>query len=169
VLGIRNEIARVAEVLLVRCRREPRCHRDVVDDELLLSRICREEIRREAVPRLLEDAPLLEKPVGHGMVRDHESVVRLRAQTGHGPVGAAGQEDLRVPRFVAEHRELVVRKVSLRNHAIGDGDSRGFQVCAHRRVLVGLLRREGTVREHQVGLRAEHLERRYQLGIIELV
>ena len=160
--------SRELEVLRVGGRNEPLRDVAAVERERLRRRVELREARRIGVAGVLDAVPLVEEVLRDARILDDETIVGLGAETGHRPVGAAGQHAPWRSVGIAEHDELVVREVPLRHQAVVQVYL-AAQLSAQRLVLVIVRWLERAVGEHEMALLAQRGERGDELGVVQLV
>jgi hypothetical protein len=128
--------------------------------------------------RALESLPSFQIRGGDRGIFDQDAVVGLRTHAGDGQIGAAGPERLGCAIAIAEHDELVVRKMRTLDQTIDDVDFRfRFEIASDRGVFVGnrlgafLLVGRGVSAgaKDQMASRADRLERGEDVGIVQFV
>ena len=128
------------------------------------------ELRWVAVAGVNQTVPVSQVARGKDRIADQQSVVRLGAEPGLGPVRRPGPDLLRGAGRVADHGELVVGEVAPGHEPVVEVDLGGlFQLLANLGILIWLAGTERAARQYQVGIPAQGGKRRDQLGIVELV
>ena len=163
-------------LLLLAGGREPKAQLRVVHREGLLP-----GVGLQVIPGGFQPVPLVAEGGDLG-VFDEETVVRLGAQPGHGPIGAAAQYLGGVAAGIAEDHELVMGEVAVGDDAVVHIDCLRFlQIGTDLEVLIrqpsggvidgwlAPILLEGAVGKNQIDSGAQLRKRGQQFGIVQLV